>query len=190
MKNQILPVSKITEVTDYPYGRLRTSAFFSVEFVKNKGFRSVFQTIDPKNGRVNKPKKGTYSPLGYCYIHTETGHIKFGGWGSCYGDEGVNKLAAHLAAVREHLELTGEMIEHICTHMLLTLKAGLHWTHPSSRAAVIELVNPTIEALVNGIKNKEIDFAAIILPCEEIEKIRKEGEQIKFEVVNHQVIGS
>lgn len=51
------------ESNTYPYGgRLKCTAYFSVEFTKN-GFREVFQTINPKTGVLNKPKKSTYSTI-------------------------------------------------------------------------------------------------------------------------------
>jgi len=68
------------EVKDYPYGRLRTSMFYSVEYVKGKGYRSVRQTINPKTGRLNKEKKSTYSEFMYMYRDAETGYVKFAGY--------------------------------------------------------------------------------------------------------------
>ena len=46
----------------YPYGYKTTNAFFSLESNK-KGFRSIFQTENPKTGRINNPKKSTYSTI-------------------------------------------------------------------------------------------------------------------------------
>lgn len=50
---------KIT-VENYPYGRLQCKATFSLEFKEAKGYRTVRQTINPKTGRINNPKKSTY----------------------------------------------------------------------------------------------------------------------------------
>ena len=63
------------EIEDYPYGfHLRTSMFIWIE--KNKrGMRVCRQTINPKTGRENKPKKSVY----YTYIRlyrNEEEHIK------------------------------------------------------------------------------------------------------------------
>lgn len=79
---------KIT-VTDYPYGfRLRTTLFDSIEFSPTKGFRHVTQTINPKNGRENKPKKSTYYPI-MIRFKNEDGHIKT--WSShANGDQEIN----------------------------------------------------------------------------------------------------
>ncbi len=68
--------AKLT-TNDYPYGRLRATAFFNIEHTKN-GFREVFQTINPKDGRENKPKKSTcYSMMLPC--KKLNGHIDFCG---------------------------------------------------------------------------------------------------------------
>jgi len=48
-------------VDNYPYGRKRTTVYFSLEFQPKKGMRTVFQSIDPRTGRLNQPKKSTYS---------------------------------------------------------------------------------------------------------------------------------
>lgn len=52
--------SEKLSVDNYPYGYKKTTMFFSVEFSPSKGFRTVRQTINPKNGRLNAPKKSTY----------------------------------------------------------------------------------------------------------------------------------
>lgn len=62
-------------VSSYPYGRLRTQATFSLEFRHGKGFRSVFQTVNPKTGRINNPKKGTYHDI--MYMTNEDGFVRF-----------------------------------------------------------------------------------------------------------------
>lgn len=51
-------------VEDYPYGfRLRTTIRYWVETKRMHGQRMVSQTKNPKNGRWNKPKASTYSPV-------------------------------------------------------------------------------------------------------------------------------
>jgi len=47
------------ETDDYPYGKFRTTATFYIEGSKGKQ-RVVRVTINPKNGKPNKPKKTTY----------------------------------------------------------------------------------------------------------------------------------
>jgi len=106
------------ETNNYPYGYLKTTAFFSLEFKKSKGFRSVFQTINPKTGRINNPKTGTYSPL-MVMIEKENGHFSYI-HGDFNGAEAINRDARF---VYEHFDLfTPEQIEYFYLHILLMLK--------------------------------------------------------------------
>ena len=74
----LLPTSAKIEIPNYPYGfRLKTTKFDSIEFNKSHGFRYVSQTINPKTGRENKPKKSTYYPIACLYRNEENGHIDF-----------------------------------------------------------------------------------------------------------------
>ena len=81
-------------VEDYPYGfRLRTKIRYWVETVKGKGDRFVSQTLNPKTGRWNKPKKSTYSAV-ILIGKNEQGHIVNGpgisrGWSN---EEGIQKF--------------------------------------------------------------------------------------------------
>lgn len=62
-------------VDDYPYGfRLRTTIRYWIETTKN-GDRFVSQTMNPKTGRWNKPKKSTYSEVMVMVRDPETGYI-------------------------------------------------------------------------------------------------------------------
>ena len=75
MQNYIRTNEKI-EVNNYPYGfKLKTTLFDYIEFDKKKGFRHCTQTINPKTGRLNNPKKSTYYALLVRY-YNEDGHIK------------------------------------------------------------------------------------------------------------------
>jgi len=48
-------------ITDWPYGSYRTTAHFFIECDAKKGERGVRTTVDPKTGRVSKPKTLTYA---------------------------------------------------------------------------------------------------------------------------------
>lgn len=48
-------------VHEYPYGSLRTDKRYWVESKPKHGDRLVTQTLNPKTGRWNKPKAGTYT---------------------------------------------------------------------------------------------------------------------------------
>lgn len=70
---------KSYKVDDYPYGfKLRTSIFYWIESKEGSGDRFCTYTINPKTGRPNKPKCGTYSTFIYMYLDDDNGHVKFG----------------------------------------------------------------------------------------------------------------
>lgn len=48
---------------DWPYGQLRTRCTFQIEHVPGKGDRAVRTTVNPKNGRINKPKLTTFASV-------------------------------------------------------------------------------------------------------------------------------
>lgn len=69
---------------DYPYGfRLRTQMFSWIEHTKS-GARLVQQTINPKNGKLNAPKKSTYGRFKMIALN-EDGHVRTIGYGD-YSD--------------------------------------------------------------------------------------------------------
>jgi hypothetical protein len=81
-------------VEDYPYGfRLRTKIRYWIETTK-MGDRFVSQTLNPKNGQWNKPKKSTYCKVGVMYLD-ENNHVKWTGL------HGGNYLDATLAWLTE-----------------------------------------------------------------------------------------
>lgn len=65
------------KVDSYPYGSLRCKIWFWIEFGgEKKGYRFVSQTENPKNGRMNAPKKGTYALLAANMYLDENGHVQ------------------------------------------------------------------------------------------------------------------
>ena len=62
---------------DYPYGRLRCTMNFFVEYKKNKGWRAVTQSVNPKNGRLNNPHAGTYSTSPIFISEEKEGFFEF-----------------------------------------------------------------------------------------------------------------
>lgn len=73
---------------NYPYGRERSTAFFSVEMNK-KGCRTVTQTINPKTGRLNNPKNSTYYPV-ILPIELENNFFDFCGYLDFNGTDHIN----------------------------------------------------------------------------------------------------
>lgn len=77
-ENKFTIVTGTQIVEDYPYGfRERTTKYYSVEFKKGYGYRSVEVTLNPKTKKPNKPKTGTYSHFVYIVQDNETGHFSF-----------------------------------------------------------------------------------------------------------------
>ena len=71
-----LPIGAKVKIEDYPYGfKLRTTLYRWIEYKKGKGYRAGSQTIDPRNGRPNKPKYSTYNHYMWLEKDLETGHI-------------------------------------------------------------------------------------------------------------------
>jgi hypothetical protein len=149
---KFLPTNHRAEVTEYPYGRLRTSAFFGLEFKKGKGFRTIFQTINPKNNRLNAVKNSTYSPIIAMY-EADNGHIKYVSF-NLYGIEEINKAAQFM--YKNFNLYTPEQIEYIASLFFVHLKA-------SAKAIVIycganfeevkPILDPAASAAVKMIKD-------------------------------------
>lgn len=71
------------EIPDYPYGRrIRTTIRYWIETVARKGDRFCSQTLNPKTGRWNKPKRSTYSSVAILIREADTGYIRWTGLGT------------------------------------------------------------------------------------------------------------
>jgi hypothetical protein len=96
-------------VDDYPYGfRLRTQIRYWLETTKS-GDRFVSQTLNPKTGRWNKPKKSTYVQVGAMYLDAE-GHMTWTGLHYHANEDAIRHFMdvtnGHLSpAQRQHLAL-------------------------------------------------------------------------------------
>jgi hypothetical protein len=88
---EVLGINEKIEVDNYPYGGKRTKAYFSVEYGGyNRGYRTVFQTINPKTGSLNKESKSTYGDIYIILKEKENGHYKYKHL-SLNGDESIEK---------------------------------------------------------------------------------------------------
>jgi hypothetical protein len=164
-------------VLNYPYGRLQCQATFSLEFNKSKGFRNIFQTINPKNGRVNAPKKSTYSDFQYMFI-ADNGHIKFGGFGiSGYDD--VNKVFQFIHDNEKSLELTPEMLEYLYIKALACIKGNAYYSQCDTKELLKVLESPikTLVKLLN--KENGITISDIFVDVQKIEQLKLEYINLK-----------
>jgi beta-galactosidase GanA len=140
---------KIT-AENYPYGYTqRTTAFYSLEFRTGYGFRQVFQTINPKTGKLNAPKRGTYYPGALLYMNTE-GHVKLKAL-DFYGVEGLNRDCYFIGG---HFDLfTAEQITHFYAQAFARLKAETKAMHIYCGADFKDmrpLIDDAIAAAVEG----------------------------------------
>jgi hypothetical protein len=170
-------------VTNYPYGYKKTTAYFSIEFKKGKGFRSVFQTINPSNGKLNAPKKGTYSPV-LIMKQDEDGfvsHVSYDFNGAKEFNEGCNFMY-------ENFDLfTKEQVQDIYAHCFMMLKVNV-------KAMVIycgskfEDIKPLIESCgnhaIDGMRSGENFFNDMLLDVEALENT-KQKDFNPFRVVEY-----
>jgi len=168
----ILPIREKQSTDSYPYGRLRTTAFFSIEFVPGKGFRHVFQTVNPKNGRLNAPKKSTYSHFMYLVRNNENGHYETRGFG-IGGFEDVNKIARWLNVNLEAVDMTEEMVKNICCTIFTSMRISSRWVDAPAEK-VIEIVKSSAEAALRGFKTGVCRWQDIYVDVDAIEKLKTE----------------
>lgn len=86
-------------VDNYPYGfKLRTQIRYWIESTPKKGDRFCSQTLNPKNGRWNAPKKSTYQSLGIMFLD-EKEHVSWAGVNIYSGQEKVNLFVESIGGV-------------------------------------------------------------------------------------------
>lgn len=79
-------------IENYPYGfTLRTTLRAWIEHKPKFGERAVTQTMNPKNGRWNKPKCGTYNAIEVMGTD-EDGHLSFDALHMYRSEEDIKKF--------------------------------------------------------------------------------------------------
>lgn len=63
-------------VEDYPYGRRRTKMRYWIEHKDKHGDRLCRQSLNPKTGKWNNPKKSTYSSVKVLVKNPKNGHVE------------------------------------------------------------------------------------------------------------------
>ncbi len=152
-------------VDNYPYGSLKCEMTFSVEFVKGKGYRSVMQSVNPKTGRVNKPKKSTYNHFMYMVKEEETGHIKFEGW-SAYGYESIKNLSDLLT--ENNFNFSDVENQELWAFVISCIRANAQYTRVKEGYTIQEFLETTNvkemikmygqHASINDLKNVKYDL--------------------------------
>lgn len=157
---------------DYPYGRLRCTATFGTEWDKKKGYRSVFQTINPKTGRVNAPKKSTYTDIMVMYQKEDgfIGHTVFS-----FYDEKSNERA--FTFLNENFDLfEPEEMEYIymklLSHLKITAQARVMFCGADADK-VVAVMDECVQLVVIGIKSKGTGniFPKLKIPYTELEAL-------------------
>lgn len=90
------------KVDNYPYGRLQCTMYFWLEFKTKKGYRLVTQSINPKNGKLNKPHPSTYIDFAANMYLDENNHCQWTGLG-VYSD--AEKFLEFIKAFPENPEM-------------------------------------------------------------------------------------
>jgi len=175
-KITFIKTSEKVSVDNYPYGWLRTTAFFSIEFKSGRGFRKVFQTINPKTGILNKPKKSTYSPI-KVLVKAEDGKIKSNSL-DFYGSEGMERAFSFL---NNNFDLfSEEQIKSLAVTSLSFIKADIvsHVTYCNSKLEDLKpLYDNAIKTLVKIANDGENLFNEVTIDFEAVEATKEEGYQ-------------
>lgn len=149
---KVFPINARPFTEDYPYGRLRAKATFGVEFKKNKGYRSFFQTINPKNGRINAPKNGTYNDFMCIILNEETGHYEHQGF-HVRGYKDVNDVCKFISENLEDLELSDLQVTELFAHLHRVVKSNLAYTKLEKRQEDEKILKPVLLNLTFGFIN-------------------------------------
>lgn len=167
----------------YPYGRLKCTAFFSVEYNK-KGMREVFQTIDPKTGRINKPKYSTYCPV-ILPMEESNGFISFCGHCDFNGSESINKGLQFMADFHELF--TPEQVKDIALTVIgmskvnvksMCIYAGSTWEQ------LKPLIENSVQTLAKIANTGENLWINALLDVDAIESTKKPDFN-PFTVISH-----
>lgn len=164
-------VNETLKSEDYPYGRLRTTKYFEIEFKKSKGFRTKETTINPKTNQLNKPHNSTYNLLMYMSMD-ENGFVQYHSY-NVNSFKGINEVCKF---VSENFDLfTPEQINFLSMELLTLSKV-------SAKAQVIycgtdfenlkPLIGNQVETMVKIIKEGKNLFNQIVFDIDKIESLK------------------
>ena len=174
-----LNVNEKYTVDNYPYGYLKCKATFGVEFKKNKGFRSEFQTINPKTGRTNLVKNGTYKDFMCLLLDHENGHYKWSGM-SMHSLEDVNKLFKYIITNFDVLMLTTEMHHHIIRSAVVAIMADNAYTFVEDKQKYLNTYfKENMQKLTSMLNKNNIDADLYASINFDMEGIKKYEDQFK-----------
>lgn len=173
-----IKTSEKIEISGYPYGfRLRTTLYDTIDFNPKKGYRHTTQTIDPKSGRLNKPKSSTYAPLKVRY-YNEEGHIKTISFEFMGSTKELNRVCKF---INENFDLfTPEEIKYFYNEAILgavlNIRSMCVWG-----GAKVEDVKPLHDAFIALTKKGKEDglnhFGELVLDGDAIEALKDPNYQ-------------
>jgi hypothetical protein len=167
MKYEILTGEQISN--DYPYGRLRCKITFNLEFKPGKGYRFVSQTTNPKNDRVNAPKRSTYSDF-MAMIRNEEGQVRY----VSFDFRGYNNISNFISFLNENeISFTPEQSQHLWAVCITCIRGNVHYTQRKEDVTLNELLNATKVEKMIQYYGKKIDFGEIVNIGYDIEEIIK-----------------
>ena len=178
MNNQVTEKSSNTfnkiEVVNYPYGGLKTKAYFSIEFNEKKGFRSIFQTIDPKTDRLNNPKKSTYSFFQYLQVVDRDGNnfVNTKGLGLPHDVKTLKDFVRSLNPL--DLVLTEEMIKYIGKSIYLYMNLTIVYTDPKDK----EKINVDFAPYLAILKNMQVTGINRMPEIEQLMQVNTESDSL------------
>lgn len=176
-------ISSKLKTDNYPYGRERATAYFSVEMNK-KGCRTVFQTINPKTGRLNNPKNSTYYPV-ILPIELENNFFDFCGYLDFNGTESINSGLYFMEDFKECF--SPQQIKDIALYIISMTKVnakaqviycGTKW---DDLKQFYELPLQNLVKIANG---ENTDFLSCLLDFDSIEALKVPDFQ-PFKVVQY-----
>lgn len=112
---------------DYPYGGLRCTRHTELEYKSGKGYRVAHTTVNPKTGRVNNPKRSTYSTYMAMYRDEDTGHTKVLHF-SLNGIEELERFREFLKMHEDVLEFTEKQSQDLWATVISCIKISSKFT--------------------------------------------------------------
>jgi len=172
---------------NYPYGfNLRTTKTDYLEFNPKFGFRHCSQTVNPKTGRLNNPKKSTYYSI--MLLGTDiNGHCKTFVL-DYYGDDGKDKTIAFLSKQENFNLFTPQQMQFIYTDFFTHIRADIQAKCLYCGCKFTDLkplYEKQITLIAEGIKDSKINiFNQISFDWSAIENTKIENYQ-PFKVTHY-----
>jgi hypothetical protein len=141
----------------------------------SKGCRSVFQTINPKNNRLNAPKKSTYTNAMFLYTidsndHFDTAWFRPDTWLN------LNTLIYALSDFREVLTDEAKNDFTLTCIAFSKLNAKMSCAYGKIEWAALQpLVEKSVQCLVEAVNNPEVNLLDAVVDVAAIDALRPQS---------------